>query len=232
MLNEFIKEAIVVVAGANAEPIANLLNSDKYINEFLIAKKLNLTINQTRNILYKISDAGLVSSIKKKDKKKGWFTYFWRIEPLKVLDFLKQILLRRIEQIKNQISNRESKQYYICERCNIEMVEDNAILVNFTCSECGDVFKLKDNSKLISEFKKNLSKLEFKLSLINQEIEKEHFKINKSKSKEAKRTVKEKLEKRKSSIKKSNKKKYVKAKKPLKSFSKKISKKIKSKKRV
>ena len=45
--------------------------SNKHVNEFIIAKKLDLTINQTRNVLYKLADEGLVSSIRKKDKKKG-----------------------------------------------------------------------------------------------------------------------------------------------------------------
>ena len=49
-------EIVVSIAGKQAEEIVNLLDGEKYVNEFIIAKKLNLTINQTRNILYKISD--------------------------------------------------------------------------------------------------------------------------------------------------------------------------------
>ena len=66
MLKKFLKEIIVSIAGKQAETIIDLLDGKKYINEFIIAKKLNLTINQTRNILYKISDHGLVSFIRKK----------------------------------------------------------------------------------------------------------------------------------------------------------------------
>ena len=74
MLKKFLKEVIVIVVGKQAEEIADLLDSSKHVNEFSIAKKLDITINQTRNILYKIADKGLVSSIRKKDKKKGWYT--------------------------------------------------------------------------------------------------------------------------------------------------------------
>ncbi len=202
MLNEFLKEAVVQIAGKPAENVVEMLNTKKYVNEFLIAKKIDLTINQTRNILYKLSDNGLVSSIRKKDKKKGWYTYFWRIETLKALEFLKKILLKRIEQINNQVHSRETKQFYICERCNIELNEENALLYDFSCNECGDVFKIKDNLKLLKELKKNLNKFQDRLNLINKEIEKEQVKVEKEMFKESKKIAKEKADKRKATRKK------------------------------
>lgn len=202
MLNDFLKEVIVYVAGKPAEDITTLLNTKKHVNEFLIAKKIDLTINQTRNILYKISDQGLVSSIRKKDKKKGWYTYFWKIEFLKSLEFLKRLLLKQIEQINNQIRSRETKQFYICERCTIELTEENALLSDFSCNECGDVFTIKNNSRLLRELKKNLEKLGNKLILVNKEIDKEQEKIEKERAKEAKKLAEEKAEKRREAARK------------------------------
>ena len=197
MTDIFLKEAIVYVAGKPAENITEILSTKKYINEFLIAKKINLTINQTRNILYKLSDSGLVSSIRKKDKKKGWYTYFWKIEILKSLEFLNKVLLRQIEQINNQINSRELKQFYICERCNIELTEERALLHEFICTECGEVFKMKDNSKLLKELRKNLEKIKKKLSFVDQEIEKEKQKTEKQKFVDNKRLDKQASVKRK-----------------------------------
>ena len=194
MLKKFLKEIVVIVVGKQAEEIAELLNSKKYINEFLIAKKLEITINQTRNILYKISDYGLISSIRKKDKRKGWYTYFWKLEILKSLEFLRNILRKKIDQINYQIKSRETKEFYICERCNIEFNEENALLNNFTCNECGDIFIIRDSTKLLRELRRNLDKLNKKLELVNIEIEKEKEKIEKSKLREIKK--KEKLKKK------------------------------------
>ncbi len=211
MLRKFLKEVVVIVVGKQAEEIADLLNSKRYINEFLIAKKLEITINQTRNILYKISDHGLVSSIRKKDKRKGWYTYFWKIEILKSLEFLRNILMKKIDQINYQIKSRETKEFYICERCNIEFNEENALLHNFTCNECGDIFVIRDNTKLLREFKRKLDKLSKELEFVNTEIEKEKEKIEKSKLKEIKKKEKEKQKaKKKVSKKKIIKKKVVK----------------------
>jgi transcription factor E len=196
MIKKFTKEVVGNLVGKPAEDIVDLLDSKKYTNEFIIAKKLNLTINQIRNILYKISDYGLVSSLRKKDKKKGWYTYFWKIEELKSLEFLKSNLLKQIDQVSNQIKSRETKQFYVCEKCNIEFNEENALLHDFTCNECGEVFTMKDNQKTVKEMKKNVDSLKDKLNLVENEISIEKEKQNKEKEKVLKKEQKEKDQKR------------------------------------
>jgi transcription factor E len=196
MLKNFLKEVISIVVGKPAEEIVDLLDGDKYINEFIIAKKLDLTINQARNILYKISDHGLVSSIRKKDKKKGWYTYFWKIEVLKSLEFLKELVFKNINQLKNQIKSRETKRFYVCERCNVEYNEENAMLHDFTCNECGEVFTVKDNEKVLKDFKRNEEKYGNKLKLIENEINIEKEKLDKIKMKEIKKIEQEKMKQR------------------------------------
>jgi len=226
MLKKFLNEVVVIVVGKQAEEIAGLLDTNKHVNEFLIAKKMDITINQTRNILYKLSDQGLVSSIRKKDKRKGWYTYFWKIEVLKSLEFLKGILVKRIDQIEHQIKSRETKDFYVCERCNIEFSEENALLHDFTCNECGGIFTLKDNAKLLKEFKKNLDKIRKDLAIINEEIKKEKEKEDKKKQKEILKEEKAKKAKRKA-----NRKKAMRIKKKLEKASGK-KKKVKSEKKA
>ena len=215
MLNNFLNEIVVLLVGKQAEPIAELLNTNKHVNEFLIAKRLGITINQTRNILYKIADHGLVSSIRKKDKRKGWYTYFWKLEVLKSLEFLKEILVKKMEQVNNQIKSREVKQFYVCEKCNVEFNEENALLHDFTCQECGSVFTLKDNTNVLKELRKSLIKYERELLIVNEEIDKE-------KDKNAKKVVK--------IIKKTKEKKAVKKKVKSKGSAKKVAKKASLKK--
>lgn len=224
MLNDFLKEVVIIIVGKQAEDIADLLHSPKHVNEFIIAKKLGITINQTRNILYKISNYGLVSFIRKKDKKKGWYTYFWKIDVIKSLEFLKNVSLKKIEQINYQIKSRETKQFYICERCNVEFNEENALLKDFTCNECGGLFTMKDNTKLLRELKRNLDKFNKKLELVEEEMKKENEKLDKVKLKEAKKTAKiklaDKIAKKKITAKKAMEKKLIKketlVKKPVK----------------
>jgi transcription initiation factor TFIIE subunit alpha len=200
MLNKLLKEIMVLIAGKQAEEIVDLLDGKKYVNEFIIAKKLNLTINQTRNILYKISDHGLVSFIRKKDKRKGWYTYFWKIEIMKCLEFLKGNLIKKMEQINHQIRSRETKEFYVCERCHIEFTEENALVHDFTCPECGNILSRKDNTEAIKEYNKELDKLRRELALVDEELNKEKEKVEKSKARETKKEEKIKKETRKKAM--------------------------------
>lgn len=240
-LRKILKEAIVLITGKQAEDVVDLLDTNKHVNEFIIAKKLDLTINQTRNILYKISNKGLVSSIRKKDKRKGWYTYFWKIETIRALEFLKENFLKKINQLENQIKSRETKRFYVCERCSIELTEENALLHDFSCIECGDILSLKDNIKLLKEMKKNLSKLKKDLEAVEDEVKKETEKIEKKRERERKKIAAKKKSKKKIPVKKkpvskkktSPKKKLVKKKiKKKKSSKKKSIKKLISKKKI
>jgi len=222
MLEKFLKEVVSIVVGKSAEEIADILNTTKHVNEFVISTKLDITINQTRNILYKLSDFGLVSHIRKKDKKKGWYTYFWKIEVLRALEFLKEEKLKKLGQINNQIYSRQTQEFYVCERCNIEATEENALLQDFTCPECGEVFTRKDNIKLIKELKKNADRINSETALIDKELEIERVKVDKVRMKESRREDKKtaKIRREKSDKRKAEKKAAMK-KAPAKKSSKK-----------
>jgi len=202
MLQKLLTEIVISIAGKQAEQIVGLLDGEKYVNEFIIAKKLNLTINQTRNILYKISDEGLVSFIRKKDKRKGWYTYFWKIEVLKSLEFLKDSIMKKMEQVRHQIKSRELKEFYSCETCNIEFNEESALVHNFTCNECGNIVARKDNAPAIKEYTKELEKLKRELELVDEELKIEREKVEKKKLKGIKKEEKIKLKEKEETKKK------------------------------
>lgn len=234
MLKDFLREAVVVISGKQVETIADILNSKKPVNEFIIAKKLDITINQTRNILYRLSDHGLVSSMRKKDKKKGWYTYFWKIEVIKALEFLRGLVLRSIEQINNQMKSRETKQYYVCERCSIELTEENALVHDFMCGECGGIFTVKDNSKVLRELERNLGRFHEKLKVLDEEIAKENAVLEKKRAREEKKEKVEKAKKREEAAKKRAAQRKATAKKTVKKVVKKkaVKKKVAKKKAV
>ena len=197
-----VKDVASSVVGKNTAPIVEILFDKKNVNEFLIAKKLDLTINQIRNVLYKLSDEGLVSFIRKKDKKKGWYTYFWTFNSEKAFVLMKKIILKDIEILQVQLKSRESKRFYICKTCSIELTEESALLHNFTCSECGEIYEVNDNSKSIREINSSIDKLKRRLEEVESEIKIiDAGKIKKS-EKDMKKSEKDKTEKRKASAKK------------------------------
>jgi len=172
MQPKLLQKIIIDYAGQGAENLVDLLYNKKNVNEFLIAKKLELTINQTRNILYKLADSGLVTFIRKKDKKKGgWYTYFWTLKTRRSLEKYKDKLKIELEQLQNQRDNRETKRFFYCKNCEIEYNEENALLNEYTCPECGETLEMSEKKELLEHLNDELKKLKSTIKEINDELE-------------------------------------------------------------
>ncbi len=227
---KFLNQMIEELAGASSVPIISLLEGKKDVNEFLIAKKMDMTINQIRNILYKLSAEGLVSFVRKKDKKKGWYIYFWTLDSLKSLAKIEASLIGEIEKLRELLKVRETKEFYICKTCNIEVVHEKALEEDFTCEECASPYEISDNSKIIRELSTRINRKLRELNFVREEIrllgeenlrkkEKEKNKLAKEKEKLKDEKSSKKTTTKKSPAKKVTKKKVVKktsTKKPVK----------------
>jgi transcription factor E len=229
---KFLKSIVEHLINKQAILIVDLLAGKKDVNEFLIAKKLGLTINQTRNILYKLSDYGLVSFIRKKDKRKGWYIYFWTLNVYQSLNLFENKMKEELDQAKSQLKSREEKRYYLCKICSIEVTEEAALLNDFTCSECEEVYELSNNQGMIDSLNKTINRLEKEIQLIGKEIKIEEEKMDKKKVKKIKVAEDEKKAKRKKNrkinmdLKKKIAKKEAKKKTPKKNLKKSMKKKV------
>ena len=167
---ELLKEIIHSVIGEKSKGVVELLANNKNVNEFIIAKKLNLNINQTRNLLYKLLEEGLVSVTRKKNKKKGgWYDHFWTLNLEKSIFKFKNNLIRKIEHLNQQKATRSKNRYYCCESCETEYGEEDALIYEYACPECGTLLILKDNTKDITTLEKDIAKFERILLEVNEE---------------------------------------------------------------
>jgi transcription factor E len=192
LLHDLVEE----MAGVGTGRIVEILFKKKDVNEFLIAKKMELTINQVRNILYKLSAEGLVSFIRKKDKRKGWYIYYWTLKIEKCLIKLEQSLLNKIDQLKLILENRETQRFYICQPCGIEVNEDKALEHGFTCEECAEVYELSDNNPMIRSTKSKITITEKSLKMIREELKTIREKEKKKRARAEKKEEKEKQAKK------------------------------------
>ncbi len=221
-----LKELIRKIAGKASEPIVNILFSKKNVNEFKIAEKLGITINQARNILYRLSDHSIMESTRKKDKRKGWYTYFWTINMFKAFILLAKIKQKEVDVMEHIIKSRKMKTFYVCSQDNIEMSEETAMHHNFLCPECGKLLQPVSEEKKIKELNSKIVEAKKEILIINEEIEKIREKIAKAMPK-----VKPKKRKKRK-LKKPKKPKLKKLKPKRKEGRKKVKKKKKIKKKV
>ena len=226
---KLLQNLVEELAGIDTGRIVDILFNKKDVNEFLIAKKMEITINQVRNILYKLSADGLVTFIRKKDKRKGWYIYYWTLKTEKCLVKLEQSLIDKIKDLKALLQSRETKRFYICKTCDIEVSEETALEHGFSCEECADVYELQDNSQSIRETKAQIIRRERELKLIGEELKEVREKEAKKKARKDKKEEKIKsAEKAKIKAKKDRaRKKEKKLKEVVKKVNKKVVKKVK-----
>lgn len=194
---KLLQDLVDEMAGVGSGRIVEILFGKKDVNEFIIAKKMNLTINQVRNILYKLSAEGLVTFVRKKDKRKGWYIYYWTLKTEKCLVKLEQALLRKIDELKVALNNREFNRYYLCKSCGIEVTEEKALEHGFTCEECAEVYELSDNRNAVRDLKAKITKTEKDLKLIQDEVSGYRDKEAKKKARKDKKDAKIEEEKKK-----------------------------------
>lgn len=253
MQEKILRKILPQFAGLGAERLVELLHKKQNVNEFFIAKKMDLTINQTRNMLYKLADVGLVGFIRKKDKKKGgWYTYFWTLKTKRVVLKYKEETEEELGKLKTELGKRQNGRFYYSPAIEVEYTEEEAMLNDFTCPETGDVLEIREPKELVNKLKIEITKLEETLVQINQEIveieKKEQqaigrkLKLEKAKKDEErkkrrllrekeKKKEEKKFGKKKKKVKKKVKKKKAEKKKPAKKKSKPKKSKPKSKKK-
>ena len=144
--------AITKIAGEELLPIVKILNSNKVIAEHKLAEKANQEVNQTRTMLYKLQQANLVSFTKKKDRKKGWYIYYWSLKK-DILKRLESELGKRKElQLEKKEAHERGKTTFKCTiGCTHVSLED-AMDLEFRCPECGELMGCDETGRTIISF--------------------------------------------------------------------------------
>ncbi len=221
--NNLISDLAREVVGDEAVRLVDFIKGKKNVSEFKIADKLNITVNQVRNILYGLNSRNLVTFTRKKDKKKGWYIYYWTFDEKRARDTIIDLKEKRIENLKKLLEKEDSNIYYICPNDDTRMNAENALEHQFKCPECGQILVQDNNIVKIDKIRQEINNLENEVRMIIPVIKEKVVKIKKIKS-ITKKVIKTKVIKKK--IKKEIKKK-IKPKRAKKIRSKIIKKKIK-----
>ena len=154
-----IDKLVEEVAGIGAVPVAEfIINTGENVSEFLIAEKLETGINNIRNLLYRLQENNLVTFMRKKDKKKGWYIYYWTFNKVQANILINKLKEKRIITLKKRLE-KETEDFLSCNRKCLRITFNNALENNFKCPECESVLKQVDNKKQVESIKKELDML-------------------------------------------------------------------------
>ena len=110
--------------------------------------------------MYKLQKHNLITSTRKKDKKKGWYIYYWTFNITHADSLIKSLKETKLNVLKRQLEDEESTEYYTCsKKCKKQTLEE-AMEDGFKCHECGNLLNKVDNQKQIKQIQKEINFLE------------------------------------------------------------------------
>ena len=155
---DILQKYIEIIAGKEGVKLLNLMKDCQNISEFKLAEDLKLTVNNVRNLLYKLNNHNLVYSIRKKDKEKGWYIYYWTFNFKHARDLLILEKKRKLEQLKQEINNE--KHFFICSNGCVRFDYEDALENEYKCPECGNILNQEDFNKRANEINNQIPLLE------------------------------------------------------------------------
>ena len=125
-----------------------------------IASSTGLRINMVRKVLYDLFGKSLITGIRVKDERKGWFVYRWRSRREEVENFIEKQKKKISERLQQRLDYESSSEFYHCgnEDCPRVTFEDS-LEAMFKCPSCNQVLNLKKNDKAKKAFAKKIDKI-------------------------------------------------------------------------
>ncbi|MCG8598673.1 MAG: transcription factor [Verrucomicrobiales bacterium] len=152
----FVRIAAMIGGDEYLKVARSLLKAEDATDEE-IASSTGLRINMDRKVLYDLFGKSLITGIRVKDERKGWFVYRWRSRREEVENFIENQKKKIAERLQQRLDYENSSEFYHCgnEDCQRVTFED-ALEGMFKCPSCGKVLNLKKNDKAKKAFTKKI----------------------------------------------------------------------------
>jgi len=199
-----IEEILLDIIGPEGLPLVQQLYGKEHVSEFDLATKTKKDIKVIRRMLYTLYNHNIIGFIRKKDKQKGWYIYYWTIVPENVKFSYFKKKKQQLEHLRQQLETEGKELFFICSGKCVRLNFDQATEFEFHCPECGQLIAPDSGEDKKEIFKKKILELEQELAQ-EQEEKNEVKKKVKSRKKEVLKKVK--VKKHKKAVKKSVKKK-------------------------
>jgi transcription initiation factor TFIIE subunit alpha len=109
--DSFVKIANLIGGEEYLKVARALLNTEDATDEE-IASATGLRINIIRKVLYDMFGKALITGIRVKDEKKGWFVYRWRAKQDQVDNFIDNQKKKILDRLQKRLEYEESSEFY------------------------------------------------------------------------------------------------------------------------
>lgn len=161
--DSFVKIANLIGGEEYLKVARALLNTEDATDEE-IASATGLRINIIRKVLYDMFGKALITGIRVKDEKKGWFVYRWRAKQDQVDNFIDNQKKKILDRLQKRLEYEESSEFYHCGNKDCPRIKfDSAVELFFKCNNCKGPLNMVDNARVKEA-------LRFKINQITEDI--------------------------------------------------------------
>src|ERR671927_813706 len=163
--DSFVKIAGLIGGDEYIKVARALLNTEDTTDEE-IASATGLRINIIRKVLYDMFGKALITGIRVKDEKKGWFVYRWRAKQDQVDNFIDNQKKKILDRLQKRLEHEESTEFYHCGNKECPRFKfDSAVEVFFKCTNCKGALNMVDNSKIKEALRYKIEQIALDISL-------------------------------------------------------------------
>lgn len=197
IVDKIIDDLILEIAGKEVVSLVNLIKSKSNVSEFKLAGKLKLSVNQVRNMLYRLNSYNLVDFTRKKDKDKGWYIYFWTFNLKLAKELAISMKNNKINILKKRFEKESNELFFACPSGCVRFDSVNVMEYQFKCPECGKILVKEDNKKNIERIQKEINSIENELKELKEFEEKVQKAQERKQEKEREKEKERKLRRKK-----------------------------------
>jgi transcription initiation factor TFIIE subunit alpha len=155
-----VEDVVSEIVGTEVLPVVRALRSRQNVSELQLASQLKREVNNVRSMLYKLYEASLVSFTRKKDKKKGWYIYYWTFSPGRLAFLMEEIKRKKMDRLRERLGRERAGTFFSCTNRCVRLDFDQATSFAYKCPECGELLNQEDNASRIAELEKQIAELE------------------------------------------------------------------------
>ena len=161
-LSTTLKKVLSDFGGPEAVNIAKILAvADDETTDEQIAENAKVKLNIVRKILYILSENKLARFRRVRDKRSGWFVFYWQESFDRLPDVLKERRQMVIEKLEARLQFEDENYFFLCsEGCEKRHIFIEAMEYNFQCQKCGKGTLSEDrNAKKVSFLQNSIKEL-------------------------------------------------------------------------
>jgi transcription initiation factor TFIIE subunit alpha len=163
--SDLVVSIIGEIGGEEAVKVATALATEEETTDEKIAGSTGMRLNAVRKVLYRLHENHLASYRRTRDSSTGWFVYFWKFNPEKISDLIRERKRLALRKLRERLSYEKEHIFFHCgnEQCQ-RCTFDEAVEFSFQCPACKHPLQFYGNNGIIGVLEDKIRRIEIDIN--------------------------------------------------------------------